>query len=110
MNLNRFSIVFFITLAGLSTRINAQNLPNAPNYSEPECWAALPSKTDWADYVPSESGFTDNQKVAEADVFYIHPTTALSLSTMKNARLNAKRFNKRTDFVILNQATVFNGS
>ena len=105
-----FIFSFILCILFNANTIDAQKLPKAPNYQELEYWAAHPNKKDWADYVPKESDFEDKQATAIADVFYIHPTTALSLSNMRNARLNAKRFNNRTDFVILNQATVFNGS
>ncbi|UZR93911.1 DUF3089 domain-containing protein [Chondrinema litorale] len=112
MKSNRYTatVQIIILLALFSLEVFAQKTPEAPDYSDKFYWAALPTKKDWADYVPEESNFKDNQDIAEADVFFIHPTTALSLSTVKNARLDAKRFNHRTDFVMLNQASVFNGS
>lgn len=111
MKLNRYKVpVAIILLSLFSLESFSQKTPPEPDYSDNFYWAALPQKKDWADYVPKESNFTNNQEIAEADVFYIHPTTALSLSTVKNARLDAKRFNNRTNFVLLNQASVFNGS
>lgn len=106
----QFFYLFFFALSGYSQSAFCQKIPPAPDYSDQKYWVAHPEVEDWADYTPKASNFTNNQSTAVADVFYIHPTTALSLSTMRNARLDAKRFNKRTDFVILNQATVFNGS
>ncbi len=52
-------------------------VPAAPDYSKPEAWAALPTKSDDPDAVPSNTGFQDQQKEAKADVFFVHPTTYL---------------------------------
>jgi len=49
------------------------NIPSAPDYSNNESWAALPQRHDFADSTPY--GLTDGQEYAEADVFFIHPTT-----------------------------------
>jgi hypothetical protein len=47
--------------------------PPSPNYAQPEHWSALPSKNDPADDCPR--GLKNNQNDAQADVFFIHPTT-----------------------------------
>jgi hypothetical protein len=47
--------------------------PPAPDYSRDDFWAAIPSKKSEASLVPPGGG-TDNQALAKADVFYIHPT------------------------------------
>lgn len=49
--------------------------PQAPDYSNPDFWAALPNKVDEADYIIEGSGLQDRQATAKVDVFYIHPTT-----------------------------------
>jgi len=112
MQRNIWQVCFFIffVLSVYTQDALGQKIPLAPDYSNQRYWAAHPEVDDWADFTPKESNFSNNQSTAVADVFYIHPTTALSLSTMRNARIDAKRFNKRTDFVVLNQASVFNGS
>jgi hypothetical protein len=51
-------------------------LPLAPDYSQEKYWAALPNKKDGADWVPVNSGFTDEQANAPVDVFFIYPTAA----------------------------------
>jgi hypothetical protein len=43
------------------------------DYSKQENWAALPTMKDNADWTPE--GLKNNQDNAQADVFYIHPTT-----------------------------------
>jgi len=47
--------------------------PPPPNYAQAEHWSALPSKNDPADDCPR--GLQNNQNDAQADVFFIHPTT-----------------------------------
>ncbi len=81
--------------------------PPAPDYSRPECWAALPDRKDNADVVPA-GDFSDNQADAPVDVFFIHPTTFYSRKAW-NQPLDDKRANDFTDNrVLCNQASVFN--
>ncbi|MCB9759065.1 MAG: DUF3089 domain-containing protein [Alphaproteobacteria bacterium] len=50
--------------------------PPAPDYSDPAAWAALPETVDGADVALPELPAVD-PTAAPADVFYVHPTTAL---------------------------------
>lgn len=84
--------------------------PKAPDYSLEQHWAALPSKRDSADVVPQNAGLKDEQALASADVFFIHPTSYLKKKSW-NADVDDKKVNKRTDKgSIKHQASVFNGS
>ena len=47
--------------------------PPAPDYADARYWAALPTKADQADRVPTDS-LRDRQATAPADVFYVYPT------------------------------------
>ena len=49
-------------------------VPEAPEYKNPDHWAALPERQDFAD-VRVDSLSTDGQKKAAVDVFFVHPTT-----------------------------------
>jgi hypothetical protein len=51
-------------------------LPAAPDYSQSKYWAALPFSADSADWLPHNSGYTDQQSGAAVDIFFIHPTAA----------------------------------
>ena len=82
--------------------------PAAPNYTNPNHWASLPSKEDAADIVPvgysSQAGEKEN-----IAVFFVHPTTYLE-SAGWNQPLDHAATNKRTDDTVMrNQASVFNG-
>jgi hypothetical protein len=84
--------------------------PDPPDYSKTETWAALPDKKDNADLFMDRADIIDNQGSADADVFFIHPTT-YRIGFKWNAKLNKRRVNKRTDRLTLTyQASAFNGS
>jgi Protein of unknown function (DUF3089) len=82
----------------------------APDYADPENWAALPLRKDAADWVPESAGLRDNQDSALADVFFIHPTTDL-YGLGGNANIEKDKLNNITDKTAVKyQASVFNGS
>ncbi len=85
--------------------------PPAPNYADPGAWAALPGPEhlDAADLVPPGEAVGDRQAEAEADVFYIHPTTYRGRENW-NQDLSLKEWNDFTDQSVINrQAAAFNG-
>ena len=81
--------------------------PAAPDYTQPQGWAALPDREDAADVVPS-SDVQDIQSTAEVDVFFVHPTTFFGTAGW-NQSLDDTSTNQLTDmFVLRSQASVFN--
>ncbi len=85
--------------------------PPAPDYRNPAHWAALPSRRDSADVAPPDSGLTDRQALADADVFYLHPTSAVLLGSGWNAAVDHVFTNVVTDRgVLVQQASLFNGA
>jgi hypothetical protein len=88
--------------------------PPIPNYSDEKSWAALPFKTDEADKIPIGSNLTENQALAQVDVFFLHPTIFTyepKNQYIWNADVNDAELNEKVDkSTILNQASVFNGS
>jgi hypothetical protein len=81
--------------------------PAAPDYTQPQWWAALPDREDAADVVPS-SDVQDIQATAEVDVFFVHPTTFFGTAGW-NQSLDDTSTNQLTDmFVLRSQASVFN--
>ncbi len=90
------------------------NGPPTPDYSLATSWAALPGMKDSADRVPAHSHQKDLQNKADADVFFIHPTSFLKKTEKSqewNADINDAVLNLETDKgSILNQASIFNGA
>jgi len=89
--------------------ITEEKPPEAPDYRDTRAWLALPERADEADVVPPDTAAVDRQSTADADVFFIHPTTWLT-SQAWNARFDepgetAKRL---TRGVLRFQASVFN--
>jgi hypothetical protein len=123
--MNKTILGFLILLGGckssqpvqLANHFDAtpQTLP-APDYTNPNHWAALPTKHDMADSIPNraEASVINRQASAKADVFFVHPTIFTEKPTGQvqwNADINDQQLNDRVDkTTILNQATVFNGS
>lgn len=93
----------------LKVSYSETTIPPAPDYSNPFFWAALPEKTDSADHVVAKD-LPDNQANAEADVFFLHPTSYFGKQNW-NATISSEKIITATDTrSILHQASVFNGS
>ncbi|HHH50057.1 MAG TPA: DUF3089 domain-containing protein [Saprospiraceae bacterium] len=94
------------------TSFSAVSHLQAADYSNPDNWAALPSKRDEADRTPDPS-MKDNQSTAAVDVFFLHPTTFIKndKKNLWNASIDDIELNNKTDkSTILNQASIFNGA
>ena len=88
------------------------NSTTAPDYSDEQNWAALPTRKDSADLVPIAS-WKDEQATSPADVFFLHPTTYTkrTKSCQWNAQLDDENINARTDRTTIRyQASIFNGA
>ncbi len=80
--------------------------PSAPDYDNPDHWAALPDREDLADAVPP--GGTDQQSAAQVDLFFVHPTTYVT-SNGWNQALDDGATNQLTDEAVMRgQASAFN--
>jgi hypothetical protein len=98
----------------LNSPFSVEANPPAPDYHNPDHWAALPTKRDMADSLPKNKlQLIDNQANAQADVFFVHPTIFTYQPTGKNqwnGDVNDAQLNQQVDkSTILNQASVFNG-
>ncbi len=86
--------------------------PTAPNYANPDVWAALPDKQDQADLSPFS--LQENQKDAEIDVFFLYPTIytgSKKYQTNWNAPIDYAPFNKAVDDAPIKfQASIFNNT
>lgn len=85
------------------------NSPPAPDYARRSSWAAWPGKSSGADAVPAGLPAAAETS-ARADVFFVHPTTYLSL-TGGNAHYDERGRTKMwiESGVLRFQASVFNG-
>jgi len=82
--------------------------PAAPDYFDPEHWAALPDREDGADFTPP--GVSDGQANAGVDVFFVHPTTYLNSAGWNAPMGDNPSGNWVDDAVMPGQASVFNGA
>ncbi|WP_375437343.1 DUF3089 domain-containing protein [uncultured Hymenobacter sp.] len=115
----RFGWLAFVLPALLCSCLNiikpgreypSYSTPAAPDYAQPTNWAALPTRVDAADVVPTNSGLLDQQATASVDVFFVHPTTYLGRAGW-NANLTDQKVNHFTDaMTIRKQASVFNNA
>jgi hypothetical protein len=84
--------------------------PPTPDYSQPEAWAALPTRHDAADVVPAGSPFRDGQDSALADVFFVSPTVQGG-NKVWNADTHNRRYRRRISYFTLRwQASAYNGT
>ena len=88
--------LFFLTLIFNFNLLFSQNSEKL-DYSNPNYWAALPTVFDSADLTPPS--LHDAQSTAEADVFFIHPTSYGGVKGNKpwNAKITYSQVNKKTD-------------
>jgi hypothetical protein len=110
----KFTLLYLLVISGCAfllkpeKKIEQNTNLLAPDYADLKFWAAHPEKKDFADQVPANSGFTDKQELAQADVFYIHPTTHIK-GEYWNGDLTNEALNERTDEGAMKmQASVFN--
>ncbi|HLI65066.1 MAG TPA: DUF3089 domain-containing protein [Caulobacteraceae bacterium] len=123
----RRSLVAVFAVAALSTlavwRLQAQPFgargpaqpfseaaaPPAPDYANPNAWAAWPGRPSNADAAPDGVARIDPAR-AKVDVFFIHPTTYLASEKWNAAYDEAGRATTGVDNgVLANQASAFNG-
>jgi len=84
--------------------------PPKPDYSKLDSWASLPNEKDYADLVPS-SKLQDKQASAQADVFFIHPSTRPYDEEGWTVSIDDKETRFKLDSLILkHQASIFNSS
>lgn len=119
MRLLFFSILLLIswgfsscgTISPVET-FNIEKVAKAPDYANPDHWAALPTKVDAADRTPE--GIEDLQDIAQVDVFFMYPTIYTGSEKYQNqwnAPIDNPKFNKSVEeSTIKFQASAFNGA
>ncbi|MBI1342097.1 MAG: DUF3089 domain-containing protein [Terrimonas sp.] len=92
------------------SQYNFKSVDGSPDYSQPEYWAAYPSKHDPSDSIPAP--LINEPRDSSVDVFFLHPTTFTdkrSDPSIHNAAIDDAYINAKTDYsTILYQATAFN--
>ena len=81
----------------------------APEYANENYWIALPWRYDIADTIPPGCAIKEDQKNAQADVFYVYPTIYLSGKNW-NGDLDNKKLNHKCDECVKFQASAFNAA
>lgn len=81
--------------------------PPAPDYTQDSAWLALPEVEDTADVSPIGLNL-DRQAMAEADVFFIHPTTFTSGEAWNQPPDHGEALQRLRDWVLPAQAGAFN--
>ncbi len=81
--------------------------PPAPDYANPDHWAALPDRPDNADVSPGSEDL-NQQSTAAVDVFFIHPTTYYTKDHWVQPLDDAAANTITDEQVLPNQASVFN--
>ncbi len=78
------------------------------DYSRPQSWLARPGLASTAHLVPRDSGYSDLQATARADVFYVHPTTGMR-EDVANVPIDDPQAQEIGRVMLMSQATPFNG-
>ncbi|MEZ5552284.1 MAG: DUF3089 domain-containing protein [Pseudomonadales bacterium] len=81
----------------------------APDYSDPENWAALPGREGLEDRVPAGVKNEVTQGSAPVDVFFIHPTGFLRGSSWTFSMDPDTATEENTQWMMANQASAYNG-
>ena len=95
-------------LAGNRPTFDADAHPKAPDYRDRSAWAALPDRPNAAAQAPpnADRPAVDPQ-LAQADVFYVHPTTELSKAHWNQDLTDAVTNDWTDSSVVARQASVF---
>lgn len=80
--------------------------PPAPDYDDPDAWAALPHLPNFSDVRPM--GDSDQRMLREVDVFFIHPTGYIQGKTWNEELLEDSPTARKTKLLMANNASVYN--
>lgn len=81
----------------------------APDYADPDSWAALPSRVGPEDMRPAGIDDPDIQGSAPVDVFFVHPTGYLRGETWTFNMDPDTATEENTRWMLANQASAYNG-
>ena len=104
----RLFLLAFTAYNKPSGTFNSAEAVAAPDYSEVENWAALPTTSDYADLVPKGVS-AGTQGEFPVDVFFIHPTGFLTSGSWTSPMDVNSGTEENTRLMMANQASAFNG-
>lgn len=90
--------------------LKTKSMMPAPDYQSPDAWSALPDKHDHADFAPPNTKYPESQAVAEADVFFIHPTTEATAQDIWNIPYDDPAAVRDMDIILGFYASAFNAA
>ncbi|MCL4768243.1 MAG: DUF3089 domain-containing protein [Hyphomicrobiaceae bacterium] len=78
------------------------------DYGRPEAWLARPGLASAATLTPKDSGYSNLEATARADVFYVHPTTGMR-EGVANVPIDDPQALATGRVMLMAQSTPFNG-
>ena len=96
-------------MGGPSLPFDETEAVEPPSYSDPDNWAALPSRVGVEDMIPKGIGDGDIQGSAPVDVFFVHPTGFLRGKSWTYSMDKNSATEENTQWMMANQASPFNG-
>jgi hypothetical protein len=103
----RLAMSLFVATNGPAGSFDPAQTTPAPDYSDEDNWAALPSKSDPSDLVPE--GVQAKSAASPVDTFFIHPTGYLSAAGWISPMHTDSATEENTLWMMANQASAFNG-
>ena len=103
------TIFWATTMGGPSLPFDETEAVEPPSYSDPDNWAALPSRVGVEDMIPKGIGDVDIQGSAPVDVFFVHPTGFLRGKSWTYSMDKNSATEENTQWMMANQASPFNG-
>lgn len=104
-----FTVFWATTMGGPDLPFAEQSAVEAPDYANPNNWAALPTRPGVEDMIPTGIDDTDVQGMAPVDVFFVHPTGFLRGESWTYSMDQGSATEENTQWMMANQASPFNG-
>ena len=104
-----FTVFWATTMGGPDLPFDERSAVEAPDYANPNNWAALPTRQGVEDMIPTGIDDTDVQGMAPVDVFFVHPTGFLRGESWTYSMDQGSATEENTQWMMANQASPFNG-
>ena len=107
-NGSMLTLAWAFNFGGPSLPVDLTDAAPAPDYSQSENWAGLPTRSGLEDFVPPGHALAD-QGSAPVDVFFVHPTGYLSDGPWAFSMNANSATEENTNWMMANQASAYNG-